>query len=649
MISTSTIDKIFDTILIEEVIGDFVTLKKDGANLKGLCPFHNEKTPSFKVSTSKQIYKCFGCGASGNSVNFLMKHEQFTYPEALKYLAKKYNIEIEETKPVSTSPAIKDDETESLYVINSFAQKYFSDLLFNTEEGKAIGLPYFKERGFSDETIKKFQLGYSLANWDALKNEAISKGFSEQLLEKAGLIIVKEDTKKAYDRFRERVIFPIHSLSGQVIGFGARILNADPKSPKYINSPETEIYHKNSVLYGCNFARNLIKKEDNCFLVEGYTDVISLHQAGIENTVASSGTSLTENQIQLIKRFTKNITILYDGDQAGIKAASRGIDLILESGLNVKIVLFPDNEDPDSYVKKIGADEFKKFINNNSKDFVLFKTALLAENSSSDPIKKAETIHDIVQSLSKIGDQIKKSLYIKSCSKIIDIEESVLISEMNKHINRQKHPMRISSAEKNPDTEFQKQDPVYNLKSEFAEKDLIRLLLAYSNEEIICFYKKSDTQPAEAKSYKVAQYIIDEIKNNDIEMEHKLCAEVIAKFEEQLSAGIFIDEKYFTQNSNPVISEFASDIVSIHYFISDNWKKKYDIYVPHEKNQLKYAVNSTLTRLKIKKIKKMMGENQKKINNTQSSDEQNKLQKIHLKLHEYLEQLANPYGTVVIK
>src|ERR1035437_2106664 len=434
MIDQATIDRITEAAQIQDVVGDFVTLKKRGANLLGRCPFHNEKMPSFTVSPAKGIYKCFGCGKAGNAVNFIMEHEHYTYPEALKYLAKKYNIEIEEDERTPESVETE-NEKESLYIISSFAQKYFSDLLLKNEEGKAVGLSYFRERGFSDEVINKFQLGYCLSDWSGFTDEALKNGYKIEFLEKTGLTIVN-DSGKQYDRFRGRVMFPIHNLSGRVIGFGGRILKADPKSPKYVNSPESDIYHKSNILYGAYQAKKTIINLDNCYLVEGYTDVISMHQSGIENVVASSGTSLTIEQIRLIGRYSKNVTVLYDSDPAGIKASLRGIDLILEEGLNVKVVLFPEGDDPDSYSKKVSATELKEYIEKKAVDFILFKTNLLLAETQGDPVKKANLIKDIIGTIAKIPDPIIRTTYLKECANLLDTDEKVLITELNKQIGR---------------------------------------------------------------------------------------------------------------------------------------------------------------------------------------------------------------------
>ena len=427
MISPSTIDLVFETSRVEEVIGDFVQLKKAGSNFKGLSPFSDERSPSFMVSPVKQIWKDFSSGKGGNVVAFLMEHEHFTYPEAIKYLAKKYNIEIEETEQ-SNEQREQQDERESLYLVSEFANKYFQNILHKTDQGKSIGLGYFKERGFTEETIKKFDLGYSLDEWQAFTDEALKQGYKLEFLEKTGLTIVKEE--KRFDRFKGRVMFPIKSMSGRVLGFGGRILIADKKAAKYVNSPESIIYHKSNVLYGIYHAKQSIAKEDNCYLVEGYTDVIQFHQTGIKNVVSSSGTALTSEQIRLINRLTKNITVLFDGDAAGLRASLRGIDLILEQGMNVKVCTFPEGEDPDSFARQNTLEELSLYLIENAKDFIQFKASVLYEESKHDPIKKAETIRDIVNSIAKIPDRIKKEIYIQECSKIMDISEEVLFSTL---------------------------------------------------------------------------------------------------------------------------------------------------------------------------------------------------------------------------
>ena len=481
MISKSTIEQVFETARVEEVIGDFVQLKKAGSNFKGLSPFSDERSPSFMVSPVKQIWKDFSSGKGGNAVTFLMEHEHFTYPEAIKYLAKKYNIEIEETEQTDEQKQ-EANERESLYLVNEFAKDYFERVMFKTDQGQSIGLSYFKERGFTNETIKLFNLGYCLDDWQAFTDEALKKGYLLDYLEKTGLTIVKPDKK--FDRFKGRVMFPIQSMSGRVLGFGGRILTADKKAAKYLNSPESEVYHKSKILYGIYHAKQTIAKEDNCYLVEGYTDVIQFYQTGIKNVVASSGTALTPEQIRLVNRLTNNITVLFDGDAAGIRASLRGIDLILEQGMNVKVCGFPEGEDPDSFARQNTLEELTTYLKQNSKDFIQFKASLLIKEANNDPIKKAETIRDIVNSISKIPDQIKKEIYIQECSRIMDISENVLFStlaqinkkdvqEANKNYKSQQQAFDIVRPEAKPakiDLQF------------VLERKIIEILLLYGTE-----------------------------------------------------------------------------------------------------------------------------------------------------------------------
>tara|TARA_R110002111_G_scaffold123359_2_gene187359 strand:- start:5527 stop:7491 length:1965 start_codon:yes stop_codon:yes gene_type:complete len=481
LISQNSIAQVFETARVEEVIGDFVQLKKSGSNYKGLSPFSEERSPSFMVSPVKQIWKDFSSGKGGNAVTFLMEHEHFTYPEAIKYLAKKYNIEIEETERTDEEKA-QADTRESLYLVSEYANTYFQKVLHNTNQGKAIGLSYFKERGFTEETIKKFQLGYSLDEWQAFTDDALGKGYNINFLEQTGLTIVKGE--KRFDRFKGRVMFPIHSMSGRILGFGGRILVTDKKAAKYLNSPESEIYHKSKVLYGLFHAKQSIAKEDNCYLVEGYTDVIQFHQTGITNVVSSSGTALSADQIRLINRLTNNITVLFDGDAAGIRASIRGIDLILEQGVNVKICTFPDGEDPDSFSRSNTLEELTKYLNDNAKDFIQFKASLLVKEANNDPIKKAETIRDIVNSIAKIPDQIKREIYIQECARIMDISEEVLFStlaQINKKESQEenknyKQDQKAFQVVKNEPQPKQKVDVQFEL-----ERKIIEILMLYGD------------------------------------------------------------------------------------------------------------------------------------------------------------------------
>ncbi|MCG2610720.1 DNA primase [Flavobacterium sp. SM15] len=526
MISQNTIETVFETARVEEVIGDFVQLKRAGSNLKGLSPFSNEKSPSFMVSPVKQIWKDFSSGKGGNAVTFLMEHEHFSYPEAIRYLAKKYNIEIEETELTEDAKA-EANEKESMYLVSEFAQKYFHSTLLNTDEGKAIGYSYFKERGFTKDTIEKFGLGYSPETWDAFTMEALGKGYKLEYLDKTGLTIVKDD--KQFDRFKARVMFPIQSMSGRVLGFGGRILTNDKKAAKYLNSPESEIYHKSKVLYGIYHAKQAIAKLDNCFLVEGYTDVIQLHQSGIENVVASSGTALTSDQIRLVNRLTRNITVLFDGDAAGLRASIRGIDLILEEGMNVKVCTFPDGEDPDSFAKKTPYDDLVHYLSENAMDFIQFKASLLMKEAKNDPIKKAELIRDMVMSISKIPDKIKREIYIQECSRIMDISEEVLfntlaqliqkdITEAGKKLKTEQKAFEVVKPE---NAQLQaKIDVLYEL-----ERKIIEILLLYGTAEQefedVLLKANEEGEAVEVKEmnlYKVYQRIYLSLQEDEVEL-----------------------------------------------------------------------------------------------------------------------------------
>ena len=511
---------------VEEVIGDFVQLKRAGSNYKGLSPFSNERTPSFMVSPVKQIWKDFSSGKGGNAIAFLMEHEHFTYPEAIRYLAKKYHIDIEETQQSSEEKA-QADERESLYIVSEYAQQYFQDTLFNTEAGKAIGMTYFKERGFTEETIQKFRLGFSPDEWTAFTDNALAKGYQLEFLEKTGLTIVNGDRK--FDRFKGRVMFPIHSMSGRVLGFGGRILTNDKKQAKYLNSPESEIYHKSKVLYGIFFAKQAIAKADNCYLVEGYTDVIQMHQKGIENVVASSGTALTQDQIRLIHRLTPNITVLYDGDAAGLRASIRGVDLILEQGMNVKVCTFPDGDDPDSFARKTAYEDLVLYLENNATDFIRFKASLLMQEAQNDPIKKAETIRDMVESISKIPDLIKREVYVRECATIMDISEQVLFSTLAQILKKdfyegQKVERKQKAAMQVVQTPEEAQKRTVN-RLEILEYDLIKNLLLYGNRECVftdtIIVEEEDGTPNEQQiqqTLKVYEKIFLELQEDEIEL-----------------------------------------------------------------------------------------------------------------------------------
>ena len=538
MISKATIDIVFETARVEEVIGDFVNLKRAGSNFKGLSPFSEERSPSFMVSPAKGIWKDFSSGKGGNSVAFLMEHEQFTYPEAIRYLAKKYNIEIEETEQSDEEKA-NTDIRESMYLVSEFAKTYFHNTLLNSEEGKAIGYSYFKERGFTNETIKKFGLGYSPEAWDAFTKEALGKGYKLEFLESTGLTIPKED--RPFDRFKGRVMFPIQSMSGRVLGFGGRILTNDKKAAKYLNSPESDIYHKSKVLYGIYHAKQSIAKLDNCYLVEGYTDVIQFNQAGIENVVSSSGTALSSDQIRLINRLTKNITMLFDGDAAGLRASIRGIDLILEEGMNVKVCTFPDGEDPDSFAKKTPYEELVKYLDENAKDFIQFKASLLMNEAKNDPIKKADLIRDMVVSISKIPDRIQREIYIQECSRIMDISEQVLQSTLAQLA--QKEVVDVGKKQKQAQDSGQKafevvknDNPIGTEKVDILyrlERKIIEILLLYGNknEEFEDTFLKTNEDGeiatfTEKKEYKVYQRIYLSLQEDEVELANPLFREI---------------------------------------------------------------------------------------------------------------------------
>ena len=596
MIPKETIDLIFETARIDEVVGDFVHLKKRGVNLLGNCPFHDEKTPSFTVSPAKGIYKCFGCGKGGNSVNFVMDHEHFSYPEALKYLASKYNIFIEETVRTPEQEEAANDR-ESMFIVSNIANEYFQDQLFNSDEGRAIGLSYFKERGFREEVLKKFLLGYSPEKSDAFSAHALKEGYKIEFLEKTGLTIPKES--RNYDRFHGRVMFPIRSLSGRVLGFGGRILKSNVKAAKYLNSPESDIYHKSKVLYGMYYAKNSIVKKNRCLLVEGYTDVISMHQAGIENVVASSGTSLTIDQIKLVKRFTNNITLLFDGDAAGLKAALRGVNLILEEGLNVKIVTFPDGEDPDSYAKKVSSEELESYINNESKDFIEFKCSLLLEEAQEDPIKRAELIKDVAATIALIPDNVARTVYAQTSSKILGIEEQVVFASIE-----QSRSGKAKSSSKPMQVVFsspkqgQKLDAV---SANLEELTLIRLIIIYGTFGLHFEFKNENGEISET-TLTTAEFIISELNEDDIQFTqpkyNKIYGELIDYFNEHESIP---EEKHFIQHHDPEISQTVSQLLSDKHQLSD-WAKK-DIFVPTETEKLKDLVEEAVIRLKSKVVK----------------------------------------------
>lgn len=613
MIPKDTIQSILDAARIDEVVGDFVQLKRRGVNLLGLCPFHNEKTPSFTVSPAKGIFKCFGCGKAGNAVNFVMEHEKYSYPEALRYLANKYGIEIEEQEPTPEEKQLESDR-DSLFSLNDFARKFYTNTLFDSDEGKSIGLSYFLERGFREDIIRKFQLGFSPTAWDSFTKTALQNGYSEKYLVDSGLTISKDG--KFYDRFRERVMFPIHNLTGKVIGFGGRILTSDKTKPKYVNSPESEIYNKSKSLYGIWLARSSIVARDNCYLVEGYTDVISLHQSGIENVVASSGTSLTTDQIRLIRKFTPNITILYDGDPAGIKASFRGIDMILEQGMNVKVVLFPDGEDPDSYARKHSSSDLDAFIATHADDFIAFKTRLLLDETQNDPINKAGLIHEIIQTISLIPDPIIRPLFVRECSEIMQIAEQTLMNELNRLLRKKKlKGLDDEAQEQLPEIPpvALPQEPAPDLTDCRAQElDIVRLLLCYGNHEMVIQLPDQAEQaaPAEPLRIKVAEYICNDLRANQIAFDAPLYQRIFDEFAKGVDAERLPEERFFTMNEDQELASLAIDVLSPKYELSPGWEE-IRIYVPAETDKLEETVSRAILSLINRKLTVMILENHK--------------------------------------
>jgi DNA primase len=639
MILKSTIDRIMEATDIVEVIGEFVQLKKRGANYVGLSPFANERTPSFTVSPAKGIFKDFSSGKGGSAITFLMELEKFTYPEALKWLAKKYGIEVEETVETAENKE-EENRRESLMIVSAFAAKFFHESLLETDEGKAIGLSYFKERGFSADTIKKFELGYSPDQWEAFTGQALKEGYLQEFLEESGLS-VKRDNGSLYDRYRGRVMFPIHSFTGRVIAFGGRTLKSDKNVPKYVNSPESEIYHKSNVLYGLYFAKKAIREEDNCYLVEGYADVISVHQAGIENVVASSGTSLTVEQIRLIGRLTKNITILYDGDAAGIKASLRGLDMILEEGLNVKVVLFPDGHDPDSYVRLVGTNGFKKHIEDNKKDFILYKTNLLLSEVGNDPIKKADVIRDIVESIAKIPDSIKASVFIKECSHLLQIDERALLTELNKmrqakaKKDSQQQPSRMIT----PVEEYPVDEPVEEIKETSSqEKEIVRLLLLYGNKMI--------DWDGIANTY-IGPFMVAEL--NDVEFEHPASKEFIKIYSKEVENGVLPEEQHFIHYPDKDIVDLVVTLIATKYTLSDNWYEMHKILVPDEQANMKATILSAIFHLKMHKVGKMLDSLRTELQKTQSVEDQEILLNQYMRMKKVEKTISDYLGSVILK
>lgn len=676
MISQNTIQQILGRIDITDVVGSFVKLKKRGSNYLGLCPFHNEKTPSFTVSPAKEIYKCFGCGKSGNTISFIMEHEKYSYVDALKWLANRYNIEIEETFATDEQRQ-QQQSADSLYIINNFARDFFSRILFDTEEGQDIGLSYLKERGFREEVIRKFQLGYSPEQRDAFTKEAIAKQYSPELLLKTGLVVNRND--QLMDNYRGRVIFPVHNHSGKVLGFGARVLKTTDKAPKYINTPENEIYLKSKILYGSYFARQAIDKADECLLVEGYTDVISLHQAGIENVVASGGTSLTQDQLRLVKKYTNNLTIVYDGDAAGVKAALRGLDLALEEGLNVKLVLIPDKEDPDSYVNKLGAAAFIQFVQKNKKDFILFQLEVALKDAGNDSVRKAEVVNRMAETIAKINkaeDFTKQQDYIKQCSEILKIDESGLHALVNKFIRdriaTQERKLPFEEAKRIEENARQAEatnydETTFNLlfKDELQEKEIARILLEHG-------IRNWD------QSKLIAEYIFEEMVDESL-IDNTDVARLIQSFKGALQDGSRPDRNYFIYHSDARLSALAVSLLNFPYEESGHWRREFSQttgyqrqlfqqsyedfirtvakdnedelmrFLKMDEDRTNEEVGSAVNYLKLRKVKRMLLENQVDMEKPHTLEEYEMLHKTHehLKLMEM--ELTKKTGAVIIK
>ncbi len=617
MIPREKVAEIHDAARIEEVVGEFVSLKKRGTNMIGLCPFHQEKTPSFTVSPAKGIYKCFGCGAAGNAVNFVMQHEQYTYPEALRYLAGKYNIEVEEREETDEEKQAK-DERESLLAVTSFAQKHFSRNLWETSEGKSVGLSYLKERGFLEKTIKEFQLGYSPEAWDDLTKTAQKNGYKNKFLEKSGLSIIKPH--QAYDRFRNRVIFPIHNLTGKVVGFGARLLTNEKNKPKYLNSPESEIYNKSRLLYGIYFAKSEMVREDNCLLVEGYTDVISLYQTGIENAVASSGTSLTEDQIKLIRRYTQNITILYDGDAAGLKASFRGIDMILGQGMNVKVVLFPEGEDPDSFASNHTSSETKKYIDDHAEDFIRFKSRLLYEENADDPAKRAEAVEEIAKSIALIPNLLKRDQYIKATWENLGIDQQKLSYRINslrsKQRGKEQKNYERESLQKTQPPAQSSENRVFEEQT-FAEDEIIRVLILYGR-----YLMSYEDENGESNNISVAEFIVNELEHIRFAFKNKRNQKIFNLVFDELQEDHIPDDRFFLDQQQPELSKHIINLVSEKHTLSENWVKLKGIFTSHESDNIKYTVESLLWDNKSKIIERKLKELDKQLQETNDNFEE---------------------------
>ena len=662
MIPKNTVDIIIETAHVEEVVGEFITLKKRGANLLGLCPFHGEKTPSFTVSSVKGIYKCFGCGKAGNSVNFVMDHLKLTYPEALKWLAKKYNIEVIE-REITPAERELQTERESMLIVMQYAQRYFSETMLQIDEGKSIGLGYFKERDLKDDIISKFQLGYSLEEKNSFTNTAIKNGYSPKYLAKTGMSILSNRYVEGneikgndlFDRYAGRVMFPIHDDGGRVVAFGGRTLTKDKKIAKYINSPETEIYNKSKILYGLWLGKKTIQEKDTCFLVEGYMDVIAMHQAGIENVVASSGTSLTVDQIKSIHRFTKNIVVLYDGDEAGQKASSRAIPLLLEEGMNVKLLQFPDNDDPDSFSRKVTIQEFHDYIETNVTDFLYFKTKKLKEQTKNDPIKLAGVIKDIVENIAIIPDNIIRSIYIKECSNIMEIEESILQLEVNK-IRRKVSPKQKkedSVLDENSQTEilnqtnFQETNENTILKFDSEEKELLRIMLLHGNILVKIDAETENEVAADDLEITISEFILYELWRDQINFENPIHQVILDEYILELSHDRIPTIQHFSMSQNPIISSFVINNIINNYELSNKWEKL-GVYISEEINDIKKSTENLLFSLKEKKINSFINQKQDLLKLTNPEETEHIIKEI-IQLIDLKKRVNKLLGRIVIK
>ena len=643
MIEQETIQRIMDAARIEEVIGDFVSLKKRGANHIGCCPFHNEKTPSFYVSPSKGIFKCFGCGEAGDVVGFLKKHEHFTYPEALQYLARKYNIEIHEEEQTQEQKE-RQSERDALFHVSEFAQKYFADLLYNDEMGRAVGLSYFHSRGLSDEVIKAFGLGYCLDEWSAVTEHARKNGYSDAVLEKTGLTIFKEDTKKSYDRFRGRVMFPIYSISGRVLGFSGRVLSSEKQAAKYVNSPDSDIYNKSRILYGLFQARSAIAKANKCYLVEGNIDVISMYQSGVENTVASCGTSLTTEQIRLIKRYTPNVTVLYDGDAAGIKAALRAVNLLFAEGMHVRVVLFPDGEDPDSYAQKYGSTKLQEYLATHEDNFIMYNTRVQLDAVKGDPIRRAELLKETAQTIALVADMMERQEYIRQCAYLLSVNEDALTSEVAKAINanrlkayeQQTSPQQPSqpapqqsaqpAVPEAPATPVPQESTLRPGKVDAREKHLVSLLLNYGNVRIpesAITGEKSE----EEREFSIAQIIIGDLWNDELTFSDPRCQAIYEYFDREIAAGREVDPTIFIAFPDEAVKDFAIGLMVETWKISDSWWDKKKISVPTIEDNLRQDVRETLLSFKEKCIDDRIEENARRFREVSDDAELQRLLK----------------------